>query len=145
MTLGETDPDPMFGHSRSMFLVSTQIMLSRALNSLMRARVGFNYQENLITSALQLSEQPQFALAQAGLPVAEQEADAPLSEIMEGLWLAVPKSKISRSRKRMKWKQHIPKPVAWAPCPSCGEPKRPHRLCGTCLSKKLRLEKHGEE
>jgi large subunit ribosomal protein L32 len=46
------------------------------------------------------------------------------------IWtMAVPKSKISRSRKRMKWKQHIPEPIAWYKCNRCGEPKRHHRIC----------------
>ena len=120
-------------------------MLSHVLILLMRARTNMVYQKNMLISAFQIREQPQFALAQLPKAEAEQEAMPSLSDILRGLWLAVPKSKVSRSRKRMKWKQHIPKPVAWAPCPSCGEPKRPHRLCGNCLGKKLRLEKYGEE
>ena len=123
-------------------------MLSRVLVSLMRAKTGLvQLQPTGFLSAFQIHFEPQLALAQ--LPHAEteeEEAVPSLGDLFEeGLWLAVPKSKISRSRKRMKWKQHIPKAVNWAPCPSCGEPKRPHRLCGSCLSKKLRLEKHGEE
>jgi large subunit ribosomal protein L32 len=43
--------------------------------------------------------------------------------------MAVPKSKISPSRKRMKHKQHIPDKVQWYTCTRCGEPKRPHRIC----------------
>ena len=119
-------------------------MLSRVIVSMMRARTrAFFHPEGLLKAWKSNTEQQ---ICFAGVGQQEEVEEVPsLSDILsEGLWLAVPKSKISRSRKRMKWKQHIPKEVAWAPCPSCGEPKRPHRLCGTCLSKKLHLEKHGE-
>lgn len=43
--------------------------------------------------------------------------------------MAVPKSRVSPGRKRQKWKQHIPDPIAWSRCDKCGEPKRPHRIC----------------
>ena len=45
------------------------------------------------------------------------------------LRMAVPKSKVSPSRKRMKWQQHIPDRVEWSVCVKCGEPRRPHRIC----------------
>lgn len=45
------------------------------------------------------------------------------------IWFAVPKTKVSRSRKRMKWAQHIPDKVSWSLCERCGSPKRPHRIC----------------
>ena len=55
----------------------------------------------------------------------------PFGDIFEqSVWnMAVPKSKITPSRKRMKHKQHIPDPIGWSRCNKCGEPKRPHRIC----------------
>ena len=48
----------------------------------------------------------------------------------QSVWnMAVPKSKISKSRKRQKHKQHIPDAIGWSRCVKCGEPKRPHRIC----------------
>ncbi len=48
----------------------------------------------------------------------------------QSVWqMAVPKSKVSKSRKRMKHKQHIPDAIGWSRCVKCGEPKRPHRIC----------------
>ena len=77
---------------------------------------------------------PQFALAGGALEPSVAAGGAQslreLGEMLgEALWLAVPKSKISPSRKRMKWKQHIPAPIGWSRCAKCGEPKRPHRIC----------------
>lgn len=45
------------------------------------------------------------------------------------LLMAAPKSKISPSRKRQKWEQHIPDRIEWVQCDRCGESKRPHRIC----------------
>jgi large subunit ribosomal protein L32 len=48
----------------------------------------------------------------------------------QSVWnMAVPKSKVSPSRKRQKHKQHIPEAIGWSRCIKCGEPKRPHRIC----------------
>ncbi len=53
-----------------------------------------------------------------------------LSSIWDSILLmAVPKTRVSRSRKRMKHKQHIPDKIGWYTCEKCGEPKRPHRIC----------------
>lgn len=46
--------------------------------------------------------------------------------------MAVPKRKLSKARTRKRrsaWKMPIP---ASAPCPQCGEPRVPHRVCGEC-------------
>jgi ribosomal protein L32 len=43
--------------------------------------------------------------------------------------MAVPKSRISPSRKRMKHERYYPDKVAVKTCARCGEPKRPHRMC----------------
>ena len=49
--------------------------------------------------------------------------------------MAVPKQRQSKSRKRMRRANHdkITAPNL-SPCPSCGEPKRPHRVCSYCGS-----------
>ena len=55
-----------------------------------------------------------------------------LREMFDGvLNMAVPKSKVSPSRKKMKHTRYFPKKVNWFTCPRCGEPKRPHRICTT--------------
>jgi large subunit ribosomal protein L32 len=61
-------------------------------------------------------------------------------------WLmAVPKSKISRGRKRMGHARMVPDPVNWTMCEKCGEPKRPHRICtkhlDVCALRKADWEK----
>ena len=61
---------------------------------------------------------------------ADGAGGAPASVFDEAiLRMAVPKSKVSPSRKRMKWQQHIPDRVEWSVCVKCGEPRRPHRIC----------------
>ncbi|GMI11987.1 hypothetical protein TrVE_jg13992 [Triparma verrucosa] len=45
---------------------------------------------------------PRLELAGHSLPASTQTATQPLSDLFDALWLAVPKSKISRSKKRMK-------------------------------------------
>ena len=45
------------------------------------------------------------------------------------IYFAVPKKKISFSRKRQKHDQFIPDKVNWHFCKKCGEPKLPHRIC----------------
>jgi len=46
--------------------------------------------------------------------------------------MAVPKKKVSKQRKRKRrthYKAAVPRLV---PCPRCGDPKLPHRVCPTC-------------
>ena len=46
--------------------------------------------------------------------------------------MAVPKSKISKSRRNMR-RSHDSLPVAaQMECPNCGEIKRPHHVCASC-------------
>ncbi len=47
--------------------------------------------------------------------------------------MAVPKRRQSKSRRDMRRANHdkITAPNL-TPCPSCGEPKRPHRVCTYC-------------
>jgi len=49
--------------------------------------------------------------------------------------MAVPKRKKSSSRRDMRRSHHALAPASYNECPSCGEPKRPHHVCG---SKKCR-------
>lgn len=46
--------------------------------------------------------------------------------------MAVPKSKITRSRRGMRRSHDSLKPQAYAECDNCGELKRPHHVCGSC-------------
>ncbi|MDH3496816.1 MAG: 50S ribosomal protein L32 [Gemmatimonadota bacterium] len=46
--------------------------------------------------------------------------------------MAVPKRRTSKARKRKRRTHFKAAPVAIQPCPRCGDPKRPHRVCPTC-------------
>jgi ribosomal protein L32 len=53
-----------------------------------------------------------------------------LNSLWDGIiYFAVPKKKISFSRKRQKHDKFIPDKVNWHFCKKCGEPKLPHRIC----------------
>ncbi|KAI5467039.1 hypothetical protein BGZ63DRAFT_370219 [Mariannaea sp. PMI_226] len=64
-----------------------------------------------------------------------------LGDIWEGLLRAVPKNKVSHSRKRHR--QMAGKALKdvnnLCRCPGCGELKRTHRLCQTCLEEMKRI------
>ena len=46
--------------------------------------------------------------------------------------MAVPKKKVSRSRRNNRRSHHaVPRPTL-SECPNCGEVKRPHHICGAC-------------
>ena len=46
--------------------------------------------------------------------------------------MAVPKKKVSKSRRNMRRSHHaLPRP-AYMECPDCGEDKRPHHFCPAC-------------
>jgi len=46
--------------------------------------------------------------------------------------MAVPKKKVSKSRRDMRRSHHALKASAHQECPNCGELKRPHHICGSC-------------
>ncbi|CAM1504015.1 Fc.00g016060.m01.CDS01 [Cosmosporella sp. VM-42] len=80
---------------------------------------------------------PSLAIAIPGLSI-----NLPtLEDIWEGILRAVPKNKVSHSKKRsrqmagkaLKDVNHLCR------CPGCGEIKRTHRLCQTCLEQMKRI------
>lgn len=58
-----------------------------------------------------------------------------LDDIWEGILRAVPKNKVSHSRKRMRQlaNKGLKDVNSLCKCPGCGAPKRMHRLCQNCL------------
>ena len=46
--------------------------------------------------------------------------------------MAVPKKKVSPSRRVMRRAHEALPTQAHAECPNCGELKRPHHVCGSC-------------
>ena len=46
--------------------------------------------------------------------------------------MAVPKKKVTRSRRDMRRSHHALKVVASMECPNCGELTRPHHVCASC-------------
>lgn len=46
--------------------------------------------------------------------------------------MAVPKSKISKSRRGQRRSHDAINPAAHQECPNCGELKQPHHVCGSC-------------
>lgn len=77
---------------------------------------------------------PNFVDGRGGLGVMSWAALAP--SLLEWLWLAVPKSKVSPSRKRMRGFHRAPKNVThYGPCPKCGSPTLRHHLCDCMLGK----------
>jgi large subunit ribosomal protein L32 len=46
--------------------------------------------------------------------------------------MAVPKKKISTSRRKMRRSHDALKPATYVECPNCGELKLPHHVCAAC-------------
>ena len=46
--------------------------------------------------------------------------------------MAVPKRRMSKSRKRLRRGHHSAAGIRPQPCPRCTSPKLPHRVCDTC-------------
>lgn len=56
--------------------------------------------------------------------------------------MAVPKRKLSKSRKRLRRGHHSAEGIPHQACPRCGAPRLPHRVCRSCgfYAGKKRLE-----
>jgi len=50
----------------------------------------------------------------------------------ENVEMAVPKKKISKSRRNMRRSHDALTSAAYEECPNCGELKRPHHVCAAC-------------
>lgn len=46
--------------------------------------------------------------------------------------MAVPKKKVTSSRRDMRRSHHALKAPSYNECPNCGEMKRPHNVCAAC-------------
>ena len=46
--------------------------------------------------------------------------------------MAVPRKKVSKSKRNMRRSHHRLRPVNVSECPSCGEFKLPHHICQAC-------------
>ena len=46
--------------------------------------------------------------------------------------MAVPKKKVSKSRRNQRRSHDALKPSSYAECANCGELKRPHHICAAC-------------
>ncbi|GAB6053639.1 50S ribosomal protein L32 [Magnetospira thiophila] len=46
--------------------------------------------------------------------------------------MAVPKKKVSKSRRNMRRAHDSLKASSYQECPNCGELKQPHHVCGSC-------------
>jgi large subunit ribosomal protein L32 len=46
--------------------------------------------------------------------------------------MAVQQNRVTRSRRNMRRSHHALVGSSFAECPSCGELKRPHHVCGSC-------------
>ena len=46
--------------------------------------------------------------------------------------MAVPRKKVSRSRRNKRRSHDGLKAAAYEECPNCGDLKRPHHVCGAC-------------
>lgn len=46
--------------------------------------------------------------------------------------MAVPRKKVTRAKRNMRRAHDALKLSSYVACPNCGEPKRPHHVCGAC-------------
>ena len=75
---------------------------------------------------------PQPALVGLAPPDAAADDDEAAPE-NDAVWFAVPKSRISKSKKRIKNANAGPKPRAFEVCACCGKPKLRHHMWKSCV------------
>ncbi|MGM0439515.1 MAG: 50S ribosomal protein L32 [Chlamydiota bacterium] len=46
--------------------------------------------------------------------------------------MAVPRNRLSQSRRDKRRSHHAKKPISLQECPNCGEQGLPHRVCSSC-------------
>ena len=80
---------------------------------------------------------PQPALAGLAPPTTAAEEDG-AAAADAAVWFAVPKSRISKSKKRIKNANAGPKPVTYKLCTGCGKPVLRHRMWKCCVEKATR-------
>ncbi|ORY29538.1 ribosomal L32p protein family-domain-containing protein [Naematelia encephala] len=72
-----------------------------------------------------------------------------LLELFPPILLAVPKKKVSHSRKRMRSAiKGLKNKTNFSICPACGEPKLSHNICPSCysqISRRWKAEARGED
>lgn len=84
------------------------------------------------------------SLAGASLAAMPVEGDAEEGSVLDwdGMLRAVPKSKVSHSRKRMRSaNKGLKDRVDFVHCAACGRPKLAHHICGHCYSFISRTQK----
>ncbi|KAJ0412849.1 hypothetical protein ATCC90586_002479 [Pythium insidiosum] len=98
--------------------------------------------QRVIQRALSLFQPraPAFVPALALAPAAANSAASlpSLSSLLDALWLAAPKSKVTPSRKKIRNNhptKRLKNIVHFQDCPLCGEKKLRHRLCMSCYKK----------
>lgn len=72
--------------------------------------------------------------ALAGWPApADDDDDAAAEDGSGAVWFAVPKSRISKGKKRIKNANAGPKPVNFGVCDCCGKPVTRHHMWKSCI------------
>mmetsp|Transcript_22391 Transcript_22391/g.70139 ORF Transcript_22391/g.70139 Transcript_22391/m.70139 type:complete len:126 (-) Transcript_22391:55-432(-) len=75
-------------------------------------------------------------LRESFLPLLLEEGEEEAPVATDGaLWLAAPKKRVSRSRKRIRTSTMKLRPIVHLrECPACGKPKLPHKLSKCCVA-----------
>ncbi|CAO1615302.1 unnamed protein product [Jaminaea pallidilutea] len=87
---------------------------------------------------------PELCPAAGAVPTATNPASASEEDVLrwDGILNAVPKSRVSHSRKRMRAANKGPRDkISMVHCPGCGTPKMAHHICATCYGDIARRQK----